>query len=228
MHSALPVAIGKAAKGVIMAKSEKNHKLVMTLTFGGILTAIVVVLQLLGSFIRFGPFSVSLVLLPIIIGAAMFGPALSTWLGFVFGVTVLLSGDAAAFLAINVGGTVATVLVKGALAGLAAGIVFTLLKKVNRYFAVAVAAVACPVVNTGIFLLGCRLFFFETVSEWAAGSNQTSVFVYMIVGLVGFNFLFELGTNIILSPVIVRILNAVKGRAKKEDAAPETADDISI
>ena len=35
-------------------------------------TAIVVVLQLLGSFIKFGPFAVSLVLIPIVVGAAVY------------------------------------------------------------------------------------------------------------------------------------------------------------
>ena len=35
-------------------------------------TAIVVVLQLLGSFIKVGPFAVSLVLIPIVVGAAVY------------------------------------------------------------------------------------------------------------------------------------------------------------
>ena len=44
-----------------------------TLTGVAIFTAIVVVLQFLGSFIRFGPFSISLVLVPIVVGAALYG-----------------------------------------------------------------------------------------------------------------------------------------------------------
>ena len=71
------------------------------LTLGGLLTALVIVLQIMGSFIRFGPFSVSLVLIPIVIGAATCGPYIGAWLGFVFGMAVLLSGDAAAFLVIS-------------------------------------------------------------------------------------------------------------------------------
>lgn len=64
----------------------------------GLFTAIVVVLQLVASAIKFGPFSITLVLAPIIIGAAMYGIGAGAWLGFAFGVTVLISGDAAAFL----------------------------------------------------------------------------------------------------------------------------------
>ncbi|MCH5189987.1 MAG: ECF transporter S component [Oscillospiraceae bacterium] len=180
------------------------------LAMGGILTAVVVVLQLMGSFIKFGPFSVSLVLVPIIVGAAMCGPYISTWLGLVFGVVVLLSGDAAAFLAIDIPGTIITVLLKGALCGLTAGLVFTACKKFNTYLSVVLAAIICPITNTGIFLLGCRLFFFDAISEWGAGAGFTNTAVYMIVGLVGWNFVFELVTNIILCPAIVRIVNALK------------------
>lgn len=39
----------------------------------GLLTALVVVLQLLGSFIKFGTVSISLVLIPIVVGAALYG-----------------------------------------------------------------------------------------------------------------------------------------------------------
>ncbi len=184
--------------------TKTRKKSTETIVLGAILTALVIVLQLMGAFIRFGMFSISLVLIPIVIGAATCGPKVSAWLGGVFGVVVLLSGDAAAFLAIDVGGTIFTVLVKGVACGLAAGWVYKLLEKYNRYVAVVVAAIACPVVNTGVFLLGCLVFFMETVTEWAGGSN---VGAYMITGLVGFNFLFELGTNMILSPVVVRLLN---------------------
>ena len=65
-----------------------------TLVGLGLLTAIVVVLQLVGSFIKFGTFSISLVLMPIVVGAALYGVGAGAWLGFVFGVVVLLSGDA--------------------------------------------------------------------------------------------------------------------------------------
>ena len=180
------------------------------LVLGAILTALVIVLQLLGSFIRFGQFSISLVLIPIVIGAATCGIAVGGWLGFVFGVAVILSGDAAAFWSIDVFGTILTVLLKGIGCGLAAGAVYKLIARFNKYLAVAVAAIACPVVNTGIFLLGCRLFFMDSVAAWGIAEGYTNMVVYMFLVLVGANFLFELGTNIVLSPVIVRILNFEK------------------
>lgn len=189
---------------------QNNTGKTRKLTGIAIFTAIVIVLQLLGSFIRFGPFSISLVLIPIVVGAAMYGTAAGAWLGFIFGLVVLLSGDAAAFLGVNALGTIITVIAKGTLAGLCAGLVFRALVKTNTYVAVIVSAVVCPVVNTGVFLLGCLLFFMETINGWAVAAGFASAGTYMIVGLVGLNFVFELLVNVILSPVIVRIISIGK------------------
>ncbi len=188
-----------------MQNERKNNtqKLVM----GAIFTALVIILQLMGSFIRFGPFSISLVLIPIVLGAALCGVGIGTWLGFVFGMAVLLSGDAAAFLAISVPGTIITVLLKGTACGLVAGLVYKLVEKYNRYLAVIAAAIVCPIVNTGVFLLGCLVFFMETITQWGASAGFSGTLQYMILGLVGGNFIFELISNVILSPVVVRILN---------------------
>lgn len=187
-----------------------NHKQIVRMATLAILTAIVVVLQLLGSFIRFGPFSVSLVLVPIAIGAALYGMGAGAWLGFVFGMAVLLSGDAAAFLTINVPGTIITVLAKGMLAGLAAGFIHKILVEKNSFLAVAASAIACPLVNTGVFLIGCVLFFLPTIAEWGLAEGFDNVAAYLIVGMVGFNFLFEMLVNVVLTPAIVRILKVVK------------------
>ena len=173
---------------------------------GAVLSAIVFLLQIAGASLRFGPFSVSFVLVPIVIGAASCGKSIGAWLGFVFGAAVLLSGDAGVFLAVSVPGTIITVLVKGIACGFIAAIVYSLIEKYNIYAAAVLAAVVCPVVNTGVFLLCCRLFFMETITEWAGGAD---VFKYMIFGLVGGNFIFELLANIILAPGIATILNIV-------------------
>ena len=186
-----------------MSKNNNTQKIVGL----GLFTAIVIVLQLMGSFIRFGTFSISLVLVPVVIGAALYGAGAGAWLGFVFGVVVLLSGDAAAFLGVNALGTILTVLVKGALAGLLSGLVYKALENKNRTLAVAVAAVVCPVVNTGVFLIGCLLFFMETIGGWAdAMGFGANVGQYMIVGLVGANFIFELLFNVVFLSTIISLL----------------------
>ena len=176
----------------------------------GLFTAIVVVLQFLGGGIKFGMFSISLVLVPIVVGAALYGIKSGAWLGFAFGAAVLLSGDAAAFLAIDPLATVGVVLVKGAACGLLAGLVYKLLEKANTVLAVFAAAIICPITNTGVFLLGCQLFFLETVAGWGAAMGYENAASYMFLGLAGVNFLVELGVNIVLAPVIVRLIKIGK------------------
>ena len=195
-----------------MSKKIDRSKTVRLAT-AGILTAIVIVFQFIGASIKFGTFSVSLVLIPIVIGAALGGKWVSAWLGLAFSVVVLLSGDASAFIAIDPIGTVITVILKGTLAGFVGGIIFEALKKINTYFAVVASAILVPVTNTGIFLLGCRLFFFETIKEWGIGLGFENTATYMIVGLVGVNFIFELAINIVLSPTVVGV---VKNLSKKK------------
>lgn len=174
-----------------------------------LLTAIVAVLQMMGIAIRFGVFAVSLVGVPIIIGGALLGPGAGAWLGFVFGATVLLSGDAALFFAWDPIATVAIVLLKGTLAGLASGALYRLLAGKNGFLAALAAAVACPVVNTGVFFLGCLLFFLDDCVQFAAnlGISGSGPMVIMSV-FIGFNFFFELGLDLILCPIVVRIINA--------------------
>lgn len=187
-------------------KSKSN---VFRLTYLAILTAIVVVLQILGSFIKFGPFEVSLVLLPIVLGVVTGGPMAGAWLGLVFGVCVLTSPATQTFMTVHAVGTILTVLIKGVLCGLVAGFAFKALEKFNKYVAVVVAAIVCPIVNTGVFLLGTMIFFWDTIVAWAAGAGMAS-WAFVFMGLIGFNFLFELLFNIILCPIIMRLLNATK------------------
>lgn len=171
-----------------------------------IMSAIVVVLQMLGSFIKFGPVSVSLVLIPIVVGAAMYGPSAGAFLGAVFSIVVLLQPDTAFFYGISVFGTVLTVIIKGILSGLLAGLAFRSVSAKNEWLAVALAAMVCPLINTGIFALGCRLFFWNALMELGNGN----ALLFLITGMIGFNFIAEFFTNVVCSPVILRILRAAR------------------
>ena len=194
-----------------MTNSEKRKQQTKTLVLGAIMTALVIILQLVGSATTFfGPFSTAVALVPIVIGAAMCGTAVGAWLGFVFGAVVILSGGAAFFFAFDVPGTIVTVLVKGTACGLCAGLVYKLLEKFNRYIAVMVAAVICPVVNTGVFLLGCYLFFMDSAKDIAEALGMTTSGMAVFWALAMGNFLLEVVTSLVLSPVVVRILNISK------------------
>ena len=95
--------------------------------------------------------------------------------------------------------------VKGALAGLAAGAVYRALAQRSPMAGSILAGIMCPVVNTGIFCLGLAGFYYDTLVAWAGG---TALVYYVITVLVGLNFLLEMAINLVLSSVIVRVVKA--------------------
>lgn len=185
-----------------------------TMVTGALLTALVVLLQFVSMAIRTGTFSITLSLVPIVIGAVICGKGMGAWLGFVFGVTVLATGDAAPFMVVNALGTILTVLLKGTACGFVSGLVYELIAKAFSkkqksvsYGAAVFSALICPVTNTGVFLLGCLAFFMDTLAVWGEGLGfGSSVGKYMIFGLVGTNFLIEMAVIIVFAPAIVRII----------------------
>ena len=190
-----------------MRQSQLQEK-IQKLAVLGIFTALVAILSYFGGFIKIGGLaSISLTLIPVVLGAALYGPFAGAWLGFVSAVVFFITPDAAFWFGLSLHGTIITVVIKGVLAGLCAGIVFDLLERVNRYLAVIAAAVVCPIVNTGVFLLGCLTFFSEYINS-AASAGEMSVFGLLIFVFVGLNFVFELVANIVLSPALLRLLNA--------------------
>lgn len=179
------------------------------LTMGAVLTAAVVVLQLVGKFTSgLLPVAINLSLIPVVIGASKCHPLMGGWLGLVSGVTILLSLSAEPFFTWNPWATILIVIVKGVASGLAAGLVYWLLNRVNKYLAVIAAAIVCPVVNTGIFFLGCVIFFLGDIAAWDVFQGTgMNIPAFMFIGLAGWNFIFELGTNLAFSPAITKLLS---------------------
>ncbi len=179
-----------------------------------LLAAIVVVLQVLCTFVKFGPFAITLALTPIIVGAAVYGASAGALLGFIFGCVVLLTGifgwDGGTVLylmGLNAPATVLICLGKGLAAGLVAGLLHRIISKKSSSVAALVSAIACPIVNTGLFLVGMSVFFMSTLESWAAGEN---LMIYIIFGLTGINFLVELLSNLVISAGIARIIREAK------------------
>ena len=77
------------------------------------------------------------------------------------------------------------------------------------HLGVVAAGIVCPVVNTGIFIVGMLLFFAETLASWAGGQP---ILNYIIFGLTGVNFLVELAVNLVLASGITTIIRYVGGK----------------
>ena len=191
-------------------KSISTEKLVTL----ALLTAMVAILAYYGGFIKIGGFaSISLTLIPVVIGATLCGSLAGAWLGGVSGAIFFATPDAAFWLGLSIPGTIITVMMKGILSGLCAGLVYKLLEKFNRYLAVIASAVICPIVNTGLFLLGSVIFFMDNVTA-GAEANGINAFAFLIVFYVGLNFVFELLVNIVTSPAIIKILDIAKKKRR--------------
>ena len=197
-----------------MRVTSQRKMTTRTMVQGAVMTALVIIMQILGTYTAFfGPFSAALALVPIIIGAALCGRSVGAWLGLVFGGVVLMTGGAALFWAFDVPGTIITVLVKGAACGLAAGVVYKLLAKWNEVVATIASAVVCPIVNTGVFLLGSAIFFLEHAEGIADVLKMDISGMALFWALAMGNFLFEIALSIVLSPVVVRLLQIKKKSA---------------
>lgn len=192
-------------------KNEKIKRMVGV----ALLMAMVIVLQFIGSSIPpiGGLVSISLVLIPIVLGSAIFGPGCGAFLGATFGVVVLINcitgadpGGAMVFQADPL--LCALVVIgKGVFAGMFSGLAYKALSGWKPYVAMLTAAIVCPVVNTGVFLTAMALFFGDVLAAWAGGGNTLA---YVMSVLVLCNFVPELLINVVFSPAGQRILHVVK------------------
>ena len=200
-------------------KSQKQKTLELVQL--SMLAALVVVLQILSALIPpiGGMVSITLTLIPVVIGAILFGKKGGAILGFTFGVIVMIN----CITALDPGGnilwntnpflTAFLCLLKGTLAGFVPAVVYSAVTSnktvstTRKIFSTALAAMLAPIVNTSTFVIGMLLFFKDTLTIWADGKP---IMLYILLGLAGLNFLIEFIINIILTPAIIRIVDVVK------------------
>lgn len=199
-----------------------------------VLLALVIVLQIWGSGVKIGTTSVSFVLIPIVLGAILLGPVAGAFLGCAFGVVVIVMGvmgvDYFTFVVFSDHPvlTVILCLVKGAAAGFVAGILFKALRGKSESAAVLVSALAAPVVNTGLFILGALLMS-DTLSANFVADGQT-VLYFLVIGCAGLNFVVEFIINAVASPAIYTVARVVgkkvEGRFFRKEEKSETEQDV--
>ena len=198
---------------------KRQNKSIMKMVGIAFMMALVVVMQgLTGMIPPIGGFSISLVLIPIVLGAAVYGPLAGALLGATFGTIVYINcvtgvdpGGAMVFQA-NPVLCFLVVMGKGILAGFISGMVYKLLKDKNAYIAMMAAAIVCPIVNTGVFVACMFLFFIDVLAAWAGGANIVG---YVLTGLILANFVPELIINIVFSPAGQRIYQIVQRKNLK-------------
>jgi len=115
------------------------------------------------------------------------------------------SPDVVPFMVYSPVAAIVVVLLRGAASGLSAGFLYRAIAKINKTAAVLAAAAISAIVNTGLFIVGVYAFFIPVLNEWGiSGAADIASFVFL--GMIGMNFLFELGINLVISPAIVRLI----------------------
>ena len=163
--------------------STKNTEKTRRLSTLAIMSALIIVLQVISNFIKFGPVQITLALTPVIIGAATYGMWAGTFLGAVLGAVILVSGligidggFVMALMSINPVFTVLVCVLKTTVAGFVVGVVFKAIAKKNDLVASFVAGGLCPIVNTGIFVLAMFTVFVDFLVEGSGGQNLVIYF----------------------------------------------------
>jgi len=188
-----------------MTNSKKVKKLVGLAT----LTALVVGLQFLSNYVSFGSISITLALIPIAMGAILYGPLAGLFLGAVMGGIVLAAPSTiSVFMPVNLWATIILCILKTAIAGLVSGLLFKIFatiakkttdtnkRKVLFAAGIIVAALVVPVINTGLFIVGATIFFGEIFGSFTGVVNA----------VITANFLVEFLVSAILSPAIVSLV----------------------
>lgn len=198
-------------------QAERTKLRIQQIVGTGVLMALVIVLQVFAASIKIGPVSFTLSLVPIVLGALLYGPATGAFLGGVFGLVVTIAvvtgADAGGYMMFEKLPvlTVALCMVKGIAAGFVAGLISRAFDRHGHPVpGLFLAAVACPITNTGIFCIGLLAFYRDVATAWMGATTYTNLFVYTMLGIVGINFLVELAVDLVLAPAIERVIYAIR------------------
>ena len=166
-----------------------------------VFAALVVVLQLFSNYVQFGPVSITLALIPIVVGSIVYGPLAGFALGAVGGLLVFVAPSTiGAFWDYGVFITFLVCVLKMGIAGLVSGLLYKLFNKKNKKFAVVVSSICVPIINTGLFAIAALVFYKDLLDSFNNTGQNTVAFLFFT--FIGFNFLIEFAVNSILSSVV--------------------------
>lgn len=195
-------------------KTQKtNRRKTLLLVETAMLTAIILVMSFtkLG-YLTIGPLELTLIMVPVIIGAVTEGPAISAFLGLVFGITSFIqcftgSPLGAILVSVSIFRTLIVCVVSRVLAGWLCGLVFKACKKHDKKhgWSYVVAGVSGSLFNT-VFFLGLLALLFWNVQftpEQAASLGGVDTVLKTVIGIAaGLNAPIELLVCAVLGSAI--------------------------
>lgn len=196
----------------------KNRKKIREITMLAVLSALIILMSFTPiGYIKIVPLGleITLLVIPVVIGAICLGPKGGLILGTLFGITSLLqcvfgfSAFGATLLSINPFFTIILCIIPRALMGFLVGVIFNVLnnKFKNDILAHIIAAVSGALLNTIFFMSTLCIFFYNTeyiisFREYL-GSNNVFMFVILFVGING---VIEAAVNFIIGAAVTKTL----------------------
>lgn len=181
-----------------------------------LLTAIVLLMAFtpIGYIKTFG-LEITLIVIPVVVGAITLGPAGGAILGAVFGITSFvrcfgMDPFGTTLFSINPFGTFFTCIVTRTLMGFLTGVLYQALrKKALSKASAAIASLAGPLLNTILFMGSLVLFFYKTdyIQGFANTLGVSNPFAF-VLAFVGINGVVEIAVCLILGTAISKALQA--------------------
>ncbi|MCD8363248.1 MAG: ECF transporter S component [Lachnospiraceae bacterium] len=156
--------------------------------------------------------SITFLTVPVAVGAIILGPKAGAICGLAFGITSLiqcfgLSAFGTMLLSINPIGTAFTCIVPRVLEGWLCGLIFKALRKFMKNPAYFIASLACPLLNTLLYMSSLVFFFYNTdyIQGFVSTLGVTNPFAF-VVAFVGAQGLIEAVVCFAIAGVVSRTL----------------------
>ena len=115
--------------------------------------------------------------------------------------------------------TVLICLVKGIAAGIVPALLYRLIARKNKLAAAIVASLSAPIMNTGLFIVGC-LIISGTIAGFTEHGTMDEIVYFLFIGCAGWNFIIEFAINIVLAPAIHRVVLVAEKTVRARKVRP--------
>ena len=200
-----------------MAKTTKRarKRKALVLTQNAILTALIVLMAFTPiGYLQLGVVKMTFIMVPVAVGAITLGEKSGAFLGLVFGITSFmqcfgLDLFGTTLFGINPVYTFIMCIVPRVLMGYLCGVVYKLIVRKKKKFALVFASFLAPVLNTTFFMSLLLLFFGK--SDYIMGIRNGAELLPFLVAFVGLNGVMEIVTTTVIAPPVASVVKkAVK------------------
>ena len=176
----------------------------------GVLIAIMLIFHLTGiGYLKVGVFSLTIMMVPVLIGAITMGPIAGAVLGAVFGASVLILPETQFFIGINPLGTVAVCVGVRVFVGALCGFLFKWFSRFDRIgsWSYGASGLIAALLNTLLMMTGLALVFGSNAEFNPESTGTIALFIGLIAG-VSLNAFVEAAVCMVIGGAVARAVVA--------------------